>query len=162
MFERIISLVRQEKVSLFIGAGFSLEANAPSVRMLCEAILSQFDNDQQRKEHEKDPLADLANYFVEEICCGSRNSLIEMLQEQFSFTPAKMDDHKALAKIPHFHNIFTTNYDTLLEDSYDKKECQVIRKDADCAYIDNAKPVHVFKIHGDFIAGKCGHFIPKG
>lgn len=151
MFERIISLVRQEKVSLFIGAGFSLEANAPSVRMLCDAILSQFDNDQQRKEHEKDPLADLANYFVEEICCGSRNSLIEILQEQFSFTPAKMDDHKTLAKIPHFHNIFTTNYDTLLEDSYDKKECQVIRKDADCAYIDNAKPVKIFKIHGDFM-----------
>lgn len=149
MFERIIKLVREEKVSLFIGAGFSLEAQAPSVAMLRNAILSQFDNEQQRLEHENDSLMDISEFFVEEVCCGSRNSLIELLQKQFQFTPAKMDDHQALAKIPHFHNIFTTNYDTLLEDSYTNDICQVIKKDADCAYLDK-KPVKVFKIHGDF------------
>ena len=151
MFERVIKLVRAEKVTLFIGAGFSIEAKAPSVRALCDAILSQLDTDQQREEHKDDNLADLSNYFVEDICCGSRNSLIELLQEKFTFTPAKMDDHEALAKIPHFHNIFTTNYDTLLEDSYDPKDIQVIRKDSDCAYIDETKPVRIFKIHGDFV-----------
>lgn len=150
MFERVIKLVREEKVSLFIGAGFSIEAHAPSVAMLREAILTQFDNDQQRSEHENDSLAEISDFFVEEVCCGSRNSLIELLQKQFQFTPAKMDDHQALAKIPHFHNIFTTNYDTLLEDSYTDDICQVIRKDADCAYLDDKKPVKVFKIHGDF------------
>lgn len=150
MFERVIKLVREEKVSLFIGAGFSIEAHAPAVAMLREAILTQFDNDQQRSEHENDSLAEISDFFVEEVCCGSRNSLIELLQKQFQFTPAKMDDHQALAKIPHFHNIFTTNYDTLLEDSYTGDICQVIRKDADCAYLDDKKPVKVFKIHGDF------------
>ena len=93
----------------------------------------------------------MANYYVEDICCGSRNSLIELLQNKFTFTPAKMDDHEALAKIPHFHNIFTTNYDTLLEDSYATNVRQVIRKDTDCAYIDETKPVRIFKIHGDFV-----------
>lgn len=151
MFERVIKLIREEKVSLFIGAGFSYEAQAPTVRMLCEAILAQFDNDQQREEHKNDSLADIANYFVEEICSGSRNALIDLLQKQFNFTPAKMDDHQALAKIPHFHNIFTTNYDTLLEDSYQSQDRQLIRKDADCAYIDVNKPVRVYKIHGDFV-----------
>ena len=151
MFERVIKLIREEKVSLFIGAGFSYEAQAPSVRMLCEAILSQFDNDEQRETHKNDSLADISNFYVEEICSGSRNSLIDLLQKQFVITPAKMVDHQALAKIPHFHNIFTTNYDTLLEDSYETKDCQVIRKDADCAYIDETKPVRVFKIHGDFV-----------
>jgi hypothetical protein len=150
MFERVIKLVREEKVSLFIGAGFSIEAHAPSVAMLREAILTQFDNDQQRSDHKNDSLAEISDFFVEEVCCGSRNSLIELLQKQFQFTPAKMDDHQALAKIPHFHNIFTTNYDTLLEDSYTGDICQVIRKDADCAYLDDKKPVKVFKIHGDF------------
>jgi len=151
MFERVIKLIREEKVSLFIGAGFSYEAQAPSVRMLCDAILSQFDNDQQREEHKNEYLPDIANFYVEDICSGSRNSLIDLLQKQFAFTPAKMDDHQVLAKIPHFHNIFTTNYDTLLEDSFESSDCQVIRKDADCAYIDEAKPVRVFKIHGDFV-----------
>lgn len=151
MFERLTKLVRAEKVTLFIGAGFSIEAKAPSVRELCDAILSQLDTDQQREEHKDDSLANLSNYFVEDICCGSRNSLIELLQEKFTFTPAKMDDHEVLAKIPHFHNIFTTNYDTLLEDSYALTDRQVIRKDADCAYIDETKPVRIFKIHGDFV-----------
>lgn len=139
------------KVSLFIGSGFSLEANAPSARMLCEAILSQIDDEQLREVHKDDSLADVSNFFVENVCNGSRNSLIEILQKQFEFKPGKMDDHQTLAKIPHFHNIFTTNYDTLLEDSYSKEDCLVIRKDADCAYLDNNKPVKVFKIHGDFI-----------
>lgn len=151
MFERVIKYIREEKVSLFIGAGFSYEAQAPSVRMLCDAILSQFDNDEQREEHKNDSLADISNFYVEEICSGSRNDLIDLLQKQFIFTPVKLDDHQALAKIPHFHNVFTTNYDTLLEDSFENTDCQVIRKDADCAYINNTKPVHVFKIHGDFV-----------
>lgn len=34
MFEKLIRLVRKAKVSLFIGAGFSIEANAPSVSKL--------------------------------------------------------------------------------------------------------------------------------
>ncbi len=151
MFERLIRLVREEKVSLFIGAGFSIEAHAPSVRDLCNAILSQIDDEQLRDAHKNDGLAELSNFYVEDVCCGSRNSLIDLLGGLFDFIPAKMDDHQALANIPHFHNIFTTNYDTLLEDSFDKKDRQVIRKDIDCAYLDNAKPVKIFKIHGDFV-----------
>lgn len=151
MFERLIRLIQEERVSLFIGAGFSIEAQAPSVGELRDSILSQFDDKQQREEHKDDSLPDLANFFVEEICCGSRNSLIEILQQKFNFVPAKMDDHQALAKIPHFHNIFTTNYDTLLEDSYEAGDRLVIRKDVDCAYLDDSKPVRIFKIHGDFV-----------
>ena len=149
-FDRLIKLVREEKVSLFIGSGFSLKAGAPSVATLCKGILSQIDNEQTRLEHKNDNLAVLSNYYVEEICCGSRNSLIELLKNMFSFKPTNTEDQQALAQIPHFHNIFTTNYDTLLEDAYDKQNSQIIRKDADCAYIDNSKAVRIFKIHGDF------------
>lgn len=39
-FERLIKLVRKCKVSPFIGAGFSIEAKAPSVGDLNTAILS--------------------------------------------------------------------------------------------------------------------------
>lgn len=150
-FERLIKLIREEKVSLFIGSGFSLKAGAPSSNELCKAIISQIDNDLQRQEHKSDKLSEITNYFVEEICSGSRNSLIELLKKKFDFPITNLEDHQALAKIPHFHKIFTTNYDTLLEDSYEKHYCQVIRKDADCAYLDKKTPVSIFKIHGDFI-----------
>lgn len=62
MFERLIKLVRQTKVSLFIGAGFSIEANAPSVSKLKELVLAEFENDKQRKEHENDSLAELTEF----------------------------------------------------------------------------------------------------
>lgn len=150
MFKRLIRLVRQEKVSLFIGAGFSIEANAPSVQKLKETILANIDNLEAKQQHSDDSLSDLSEFYVEEICNGSRNELISLLKDLFSFNPASMKDHEMLAKIPHFHNIFTTNYDTLLEDSYPAEALNVIRKDQDCAYIEENKPINIFKIHGDF------------
>ena len=115
MFKRLIKLIRQEKVSLFIGAGFSIEANAPSVQKLKETILANIDDLDAKQQHNDDNLADLSEFYVEEICNGSRNELVSLLKELFSFNPASMKDHEMLAKIPHFHNIFTTNYDRLIE-----------------------------------------------
>ena len=147
--EHLIRLIRKEQVSLFIGAGFSLEAKAPRVWDLQQAILNELPSDEMKKEHAEDGLDVISQFFVEEVCEGSRAELMELLQKQFEFTPACMDDHQALAAIPHFHNIFTTNYDTLLEDSYPKERCAVVKKDEDCVYM-NQKPVRIFKIHGDF------------
>lgn len=148
-FERLIKLVRKCKVSPFIGAGFSIEAKAPSVGDLKTIILSEFYNEKLRNEHKDDSLQDLTNFFVKEVCNGSRNQLIELLREEFNFTPACVNDHSMLAKIPHFKHVFTTNYDTLLEDSYPQAERNVVRNDKDCTYIQDKKTT-VFKIHGDF------------
>lgn len=151
MFKRLISLVRQEKVTPFIGAGFSYEACAPSVRVLRQAILDEIQDESNKKLHEEDNLDALTEFFVEEECLGSRNQMVSILQKAFDFTPKSMKDHEILAKIPHFKNIFTTNYDTLLEDSYQKEDCLVVRNDADYAYM-GQKPFTVYKVHGDFTA----------
>lgn len=148
MFEELISLVRREQVSLFIGAGFSKEAGAPSVWDLQKSILERIYDTEKRKSHENDSLADLSNFFVNEIHLGSRNPLMRILRKAFDFVPTCTDDHNLLAKIPHFRRIFTTNYDTLLEDSYAKNDVCVVRNDADCAYMN--KPFTVVKVHGDF------------
>lgn len=150
MFEKLIKLVRQGKVSLFIGSGFSFEANAPSVSKLKELILNEFDDDKLKEEHRNDGLAELSECFVEEVCAGSRNELISIMKEACDFEPVCMDDHKLLASIPHFKTLFTTNYDTLLEDSYLECERRVIRNDEDCTYDEN-KRVSIYKLHGDFI-----------
>ena len=148
-FEKLIKLVRKCKVSPFMGAGFSIEAKAPSVAELTATILAEFDNEELRDQHKEDSLQDLTNFFVEEICNGSRNQLIELMRDKFNFIPACMDDHNMLAKIPHFKHIFTTNYDTLLEDSYPQVDRNVVRNDKDCTYIQENKTT-IFKIHGDF------------
>lgn len=148
-FERLIRLIRKCKVTPFIGAGFSIEAKVPSVGELKTTILSEVDNEEQRNKHEDDSLQDLTNFFVEEICNGSRNQLVELLKEKFNITPACMNDHNMLAKIPHFNHLFTTNYDTLLEDSYPLAERNIVRNDKDCTYLQDMKTT-IFKIHGDF------------
>lgn len=150
-FERLIKLIRNEEVSFFIGAGFSLEAHAPSVSALKKAILEEISSD-KRDEHKEDSLDELSEYYVEEECSGSRNSLIQLLKSKFSFTPACLNDHIALTRIPHIHKIYTTNYDILLEDTYKQEgiDYQVVRTDKDCTLINNKKPVTIFKIHGDF------------
>ncbi len=150
MFRRIIKLIRQEKVSLFIGSGFSIKAGAPSVPKLKKIMLDDFDDDKQRVEQQNDTLQDLSQYYVEKVCAGSRQNMIADLKNAFSFTPLDLADHKLLAQIPHFRHIFTTNYDTLLEDSYDKDDVQVVRKDQDLTGLDEKKYVTIYKIHGDF------------
>ena len=148
-FDKLIKKIRKEKVTLFIGAGFSYEAGAPSVNDLCEALLADMDADEQTRTKLRG-LSEVSEYYVEEYCNGSRNDLITLLRSKFQYTPKCLDDHKALAKIPHFRTIFTTNYDTLLEDSYPEKDVQVCRNDKDCTYIDDKKRACVFKLHGDF------------
>lgn len=149
MFEKLIKLVRHEKVSLFIGSGFSIEAGAPSVNELRMTILKELDNDIQREEHQNDQLDVLADYFVNEVCEGSRNELISLMKNIFRFEHKCMVDHRLLASIPHFKTLFTTNYDTLLEDSYPENECRVVRNDIGCTYTDER--TSIFKVHGDFI-----------
>ncbi len=150
MFEKLIKLVRKEKVSLFIGSGFSIEAGVPSVTTLKELILQELENDEQRQEHKDDSLDVLSEYYVEENCLGSRNELISLMKKAFEFEPQCMDDHKMLASIPHFKTLFTTNYDTLLEDSYPENERNIVRNDVDCTYTD--KRTTIYKVHGDFTA----------
>lgn len=150
MFDKLIKLVRQEKVSLFIGSGFSIEAGIPSVPVLKKLILDEIENDKLRKEHENDNLDTLSEFFVNESCAGSRNELISIMKKAFEFEPKCMDDHRTLASIPHFRTIFTTNYDTLLEDSYNDNECNIVRNDVDCTYMD--KRLSIYKVHGDFTA----------
>lgn len=150
MFERLIKLIREEKVSLFIGAGFSLEAGSPSVQKIKDTILADFENDIQREKHKQDDLQSLSEYYVEEVCQGSRQKLISDLKLLFQFEPKCMTDHQLLSQVPHFRHIFTTNYDTLLEDSFQKNDVQVVRKDQDLTGLDESKHVTIYKIHGDF------------
>lgn len=148
MFEKLIEFVRKEEVTLFIGAGFSIETGAPSVWDLKQAILEKFYNQQRKKELENADLSEISEAFVEEECTGSREELISLLKSKFEYERKSVDDHKMLASIPHFKSIITTNYDTTLEDSYDEKRRCVVRNDKDSVYAD--KDVIIYKVHGDF------------
>lgn len=143
--EQLIRYIRREDVALFIGSGFSIKAGAPSVRNLIEALNKAADTD-LAKEVKSPTLRSITEIFVEEY--GDRNELLSILKDLFSFKPKDTSDQQMLVRIPHIHTIFTTNYDTLLEDTYPKEDREVITSNTGCAFTSNV-PVHIYKVHGD-------------
>src|SRR5574344_884525 len=143
-FESVIELVRKEDVFLFVGSGCSLASGAPSATELANDLFNKLPKDIQA-ETDQNNLQKVS----EALCLQDkgRDALNEVLKEDFSnLQPSKF--HKNLVKIPHINTIITTNYDSLIEDSYLDDMCQVIRKDDDCCLFDSHK-VQVYKIHGD-------------
>ncbi len=149
-FDRIFKFIQKGKLTLFIGAGFSIKAGAPSVSELKKAFIGDFPTEEREALRDKG-LDEITEKYVKDICGGSRNELNTILEQKFSFNRKDLSDHELLTKIPHVKRIFTTNYDSLIEDSYGAYRCQVIRHSKDAAYFDDNK-VAIFKIHGDFEA----------
>lgn len=147
IFEKINKKVRSGQVTLFVGAGFSLKAGAPSAKHLVNCIGRLFPKG-YKKGLRYLPLDDIANEYVK-YCRGDRQPLVDFINRKMSFKRKDLSDHRSLAKIPHFKNIFTTNYDTLLEDSYADNDIKVVRSNADCSKTDRA--VNIYKVHGDVI-----------
>lgn len=146
--ERLIKYIRKEDVALFIGSGFSIKAGAPSVWDIINAILEEggqsFKDD--LTESDRKQLRLVSEAFVNE--CGGRNELMTLLKNLFGFEPKDCSDQQTLTKIPHIKQIFTTNYDTLIEDAYPKSKCNVVTANEGCAYTD-AHSTTIYKVHGD-------------
>lgn len=144
-FDEINFLVRQANVSLFIGSGFSFKAGGPSAGKLVHSLATRFPKG-YKKGLRSLPLDDIAKEYVR-LHRGNRDGLITFLKEKMAFKRKDLSDHRTLALIPHFKHIFTTNYDTLLEDSYPAGSVRIVRCNADCALPE--KDVNIYKIHGD-------------
>lgn len=142
--QRLIKRVCRNKVTLFIGSGFSIKAGAPSVSELIQKLIK--DGDLAYDESLKDlPLREVASDFVSN---EGRHELMKVLYKHFSFIPGDTSDQKLLASIPHFKTIFTTNYDSLIEDAYPQGKCVVLTSSQGCSN-DDCATVNIYKIHGD-------------
>lgn len=144
-FKNLIESIRKERVTLFLGSGFSFKAGGPKSSTLVDSILSKMTNE------ERDSLAgkqlDYVSEEYEQIY--GRDSLMEIIKEEMDFERKDLSDHEFLTQTPHFHRIITTNYDTLIEDAYGEDKCYVVRNTKDCVTLPSHKTL-IFKIHGDF------------
>lgn len=143
--ERLIKYIRKEDVALFIGSGFSFKAGAPHVCDITEAILHE-GGAEFRKENEGKNLRNVSESFVN--LCQGRNDLISLLNNLFNFEIKDSSDQEILRKIPHFKEIYTTNYDTLIESAYPLSERTVITSNEGCSYV-NERRINIYKVHGD-------------
>lgn len=145
---RLFDLVRKEDVIFWIGAGFSKYAGYPMGGELAQIIYSNFTDEEKELTDKNKSLQDISNDFVN-IRNGSRIQLIEILRQLFIYRkPNNIKYHDILAQIPHIKTIITTNYDSLIEDSFNIN-CLKIVSDFDVPLIkDNL--TSIIKIHGDF------------
>ena len=140
--ESLIQELTNGNVVAFIGAGLSIGAGLPTwnelIQYICESAGIQ--------HYEKDPLK-AAQYL--EIKYG-RNYIIQQLREIIKSVNIKpTENHFMLAKLP-ISCFITTNYDNLLERTFDTigKPYHRIIYDNGIAYWDEKKEIQLLKMHG--------------
>lgn len=152
--EKLIEGLLNERVSILVGAGFSrnaLRANEsvthdlPLWNGLIDVMYEKLDL-KEGKEY-LNPLS-VAQQFEEMYDRPSLNKCIKDTMKDDDYIPSKV--HKDFLELP-WKNIFTTNYDTLLERTCKKivnRKYNIISREDDLLYVDgNPK---IIKLHGTF------------
>lgn len=142
-YDEIIDLIRREEVVLFVGAGCSLAAGAPSASDLNTRLKKLLD---KSFIPQTDTLQEVSEALV--LQDGNRDRLNKVLIDSFSSLKPTCF-HKSLSTIPYIKDIVTTNYDNLIESSYSYNSIQVFAEDQDCGCYSEDK-YHIYKIHGDY------------
>jgi hypothetical protein len=144
--------VGERKVVLFMGAGCSICAGAPSGKQLTELIRKKF----PRASSEANNLFDLCQDIIE----TPGYNLLEL--EQFikgilkNLKPTKW--HEILSQ-QNWKAIFTTNYDNLIEKAYDLKglrECVPVASTDFANPINEPDKVFLYKVMGSIIDNQQG------
>lgn len=137
--------LEEKNVAIFAGAGMSKSVGyvnwAELLREIAEEVGLSVD-----KEHD---LISLAQYHVNEHG-GGRAKIIRRILEEFSHEAELSDNHKILARLP-ITTFWTTNYDTLIEDSL-KVANKIVDVKHQLEQLANTRPKRdavVYKMHGD-------------
>jgi len=148
--ENLIESIRKEEVALVIGSGMSMYAGYLGVNDL-KKIIRERAEQYAMEEWEKQSLREKSLEDISEALVryerGSRKSLNQILVDTYKKAPLATHTHDLLARIPHFEHIFTTNYDTLIEGSMERR-CLVIGSEQSFPS-QNKQMTKVYKLHGD-------------
>ena len=130
--------------AIFAGAGLSKPAGFVNWSELMTDIAKDLDLDINK---EKDFIA-VAQYHHNDRT--NRTKLNQILINEFTRDATITENHQLIAKLP-IRTIWTTNYDTLLEDACKgaKKRCDVKISSENMAVTNYNSQVDIFKMHGD-------------
>ncbi|MDO8873024.1 MAG: SIR2 family protein [Methanoregula sp.] len=146
--DSLCKLIREEKVILWVGSGFSSYAGYPTGTQLRDIILKTLSELPSGAPDLRDvSLKEVADYYV---AAKGRDSLIELLRTLYDNTPQRSDVHELLALINRVKYIVTTNYDPLFEYAYGNNRIVKIAHDEELPGLtDNPEKTVLLKIHGD-------------
>lgn len=136
----LVKRLHPENTVLFFGAGSSIPSGAPSVTKIIERFSENLDIESAGYS-----LSEMASIIEQ---TRSRREMIQSLRSLFkNKTPTG-----SLLNLPLYNwkNIYTTNYDDLIEQSYasKKKDISVISSNFDFRVQEIPEAIKLFKLHG--------------
>jgi hypothetical protein len=142
--EVYVEALRDENAAVFAGAGLSIPAGLVDWRELMRGIAE----DIGLNVDQEDDLVSLAQYHVNER--GGRHGINQTLINRFSELARITENHEILAKLP-IKTYWTTNYDTLIEESLRRatKRVDVKISQDNLAVTLPRRDATVYKMHGD-------------
>ncbi len=136
--------LRDQNAAVFAGAGLSIPAGMVNWKELLRSIASDVGLDVDKE----DDLLTIAQFNVNER--GGRHRINQVLIDEFSNRAALTENHILLASLP-IRTYWTTNYDTLIEESLRtaKKKADVKVTVENMATTTPRRDAVVYKMHGD-------------
>ncbi len=144
--QNLFSAIRKEDAALWVGAGLSMYAGYPSGNGLQKILYAALNNDERIQVAPTSSLKKTAQALVT-FRSESKNELLKILRKEFDREPLATHVHDLLSRIPHFKDIITTNYDSMLETSYNRRAI-VVRSPKEIPLIESGRTA-IFKPHGD-------------
>lgn len=142
---RYVSAMRSGDAALFLGAGMSRPSGFVDWKGLLRdcADMLQLDLD---REHD---LVAVAQYYLNHKG-GERGDLNSILHNEFKGSREPTENHRVIARLP-IRRVWTTNYDTLLEQAYvdARRTIDIKRRDQDIPLLCHGREVVIYKMHGD-------------
>lgn len=145
MQSQLIATVRRGGCVPFIGAGLSKPAGLPSASELSEYLGGHMGDN-----FSNEPLSKVAEAF--EISEGPDELRRFLIREIHYRNPKPKENQRIIARLAkegYFPKIFTTNWDTLIEDALKEVDCRwyAIERDSEISLAQESD-VHVIKLHG--------------
>lgn len=145
LLSHYVSAMHEEDAALFIGAGMSRPSGFVDWKGLMRECAKELGLDVDL-EHD---LIAVAQYYLNKRNMD-RSLLNQILIDEFTKPVKNSENHKIIARLP-ISTIWTTNYDSLIEDSFKsaKRIADVKLRDEDIATHKKGREVIVYKMHGD-------------
>lgn len=145
LIRNYVSAMHEGDAALFIGAGLSRPAGFVDWKGLLRDYAEELGLDVERETD----LVAVAQYYLNRRN-RDRSGLNQVLRKEFDKKGTPSDNHEIIARLP-IATVWTTNFDTLIEDYYEKAGKVVDVKSTD-QQVGTTKPkrdVTVYKMHGD-------------
>lgn len=141
MINDFVNSVQNKRGVLFIGSGISAASGFKSWNELLNSFYPKI----YKISHEHYSLPQIAQFMANEI---NEFALKKYISDQY-YMP-KIEDNPYLNYITkiNINKIWTTNYDTLIEDMYGKRNCIVRVGDIDMAGTHYSDKIEIIKMHG--------------